>query len=266
MLGFLQGFLEWLPVSSEGQIFVILTFLGYTNASLNVKMAFWLHLGTASAVILYYREKFVLLLDFKNEESLWLWKFLILTTFGTILIALPIRVFLIEVIPSSLGPFLNLLVALFLIITGIMLSKWNNFLENAAIKLYDLSNNDHFLAGIVQGFAALPGISRSGITISYFLAKKLRAEDAFNGSFWMSVPASLGAVGLEILLSLFKHEPVFPSGDALGVFIGILMAFIVGFITLGALIRFARNYSFSLICFVLAGLIILGVIVEVVFA
>ena len=228
-------------------------------------MAFWLHLGTATAVVLYYREKFVLLFDFKNEEAIWLWKFLILTTLGTIIIALPIRVFLIEVIPSSLGPFLNLLVALFLIITGIMLSKWNNFLESAAIRLYELSNSDNFLAGIVQGFAALPGISRSGSTISYFLAKKLKAEEAFNGSFWMSVPASLGAVGLEIMISLLKHEPIFPSGEALGVFVGILLAFIVGFITLGALIRFARNYSFSLICFVLAALIIVGVMIEIIF-
>ena len=239
--------------------------MGYTNAGANVQLAFWLHLGTASAVIVYYREKFRLLFDFSRPESKWLWKFLFLTTLGTLIVALPIRLFLIELIPSSLGPFLNLIVALFLVITGLLLSKWDHLMDLSLLTVEDLPDKKYFIAGLFQGVAAIPGISRSGITVSYFLYEKLGGEEAFKGSFWMSVPASLGAVSLEIIIALSKHESILPGGEVLGVFVGVLLAFVVGFFTLGALIKIARKYSFSKICYLLAFIIVLGVFIEVSF-
>ncbi len=262
LLGVIQGILEWLPVSSEGQIFAILVFLGNTNPAENIKYAFWLHLGTAGAVLVYYRKEFSTLLRLQTEEAVWLWKFLILTVLGTVVAAVPIRLLLINFIPTSLGVLINLGVALLLVITGYLIGKWEAKGMESFRDLSGISSREMILAGVIQGFAALPGVSRSGFTITYFLEKRFTSDEAFRGSFWMSVPASLGAVTLEIILAMVDGEPILPEEYRLGIFLGVITAFIVGFASLSFFIRLAQKYSFSRICYLLATLIILGVVIE----
>ena len=262
MLGMLQGILEWLPVSSEGQIFAILVFSGNTNPAENVRYAFWLHLGTSGAVLLYYRKEFRTLLDLRTKESQWLWKFLILTVMGTVVVALPIRLFLINIIPANLGVLINLVVAVLLVVTGYLIGRWDTRGGEAFRSLSEISPREMVMAGIVQGFAALPGVSRSGFTITYFLEKRLTTDESFRGSFWMSVPASLGAVVLEILLAIVDKEPILPEQYRVGILLGVITAFVVGYFTLSFFIRIAQKYSFTLICYFLALMIVIGVTVE----
>lgn len=122
-----------------------------------------------------------------------------------------------------------------LIITGLILRLPSGGKRN----LYELRLLEIVLLGLIQGFAIIPGISRSGITVSFLLLRKLNEEHTLKLSFLISVPAVLGAVIL--------------GGSVEGValisaFIVVSTTFVVGYLTMDLLLRFARKTNFSTFC------------------
>ena len=96
---------------------------------------------------------------------------------------------------------------------------------------------DAALTGIAQGFAALPGLSRSGLTVAVLLARNVDRREALVLSFLLSVPASLGA-GFYAALS----DDVAMSGSA---FVAVAVAAVVGFATIRALMAVAERVNFA---------------------
>jgi len=107
------------------------------------------------------------------------------------------------------------------------------------------------LVGIAQAFALIPGISRSGATISMGLLRKMDPKDAFRFSFLLSIPAILGAtlyegLKIDITEAVFKNLPIYTAG--------MTAAFIVGFFSLFLLWKFLREkhlYFFGIYCLIL---------------
>lgn len=250
ILGILQGILEWLPVSSEGQLVLVSLWFSKITAEDALSLAFWLHIGTMLSVLYIYRDEWKLIIDPRKDDPEHLRRFLIITTIATGVIGIPVKILLLDVINVEVVSLIIMwVIAVSLIVTGILLhySRKSRVYDDFSDNLADLSDRKSFLIGCAQGFTIIPGISRSGTTVSALLFAKQNTRSAFHGSFLMSVPAALGSVVLDILFAVLDGTPLLGNLEPLGILVAIIMAFIFGLLTMHALLQVARKYNFSLI-------------------
>ncbi len=242
LLGALQGFTEFLPVSSSGHLAVAESFMNLQEVP--VLFDILLHISTLLVVIIVFKNRIWGIIvslfrwgnnDEENKTNRKLFLMIIISTFFTGLIGLGLNGFEVEKYLS--------LIYIFFIITGFILigSKfWGGKIDynNIGIK-------HSIITGISQGLGVLPGISRSGITISAALLSGMNREKAGEYSFLISLPAILGAFILE-----FKDaEGLLDMVDHVVIAGGMLTAFIVGLLSLNLLLKLIKNgnlYFFSL--------------------
>jgi undecaprenyl-diphosphatase len=245
LMAIFQGIIEWLPISSEGQLSLLFVTMYDMDQVTAVTLALLLHLGTMIAVIWYFRDYLKEILDPQSK----ILQIMILSTLGTAITAVPLVllfksswVIITENLILPADFIFTSLIGISLIITGLVLSKQP---EQGSRELPSLSSNEAFLLGLFQGIAALPGISRSGMTITYLLIIGLTHRDALKTSFIVSIPAVLGATGLEFLLSGFTLSiagitigEVFFSYPIL--LFSILLTALIGYLTIDSLIKLKK--------------------------
>ncbi len=204
LMALFQGIIEWLPISSEGQLSLLFVTIYGLEEIPAVTLALFLHLGTMISVIWYFRKDLIEMVNL-NSPTL---EIMVLTTIGTALTAVPIVLVFKnywESFTDSLWLPPDLLftsiVGCLLIITGIILSKQS---DQGTREFLSLTRTEAIFLGLAQGIAALPGISRSGMTITFLLIIGIMHKDAFKLSFLISIPAVLGATGLEFILEGFQ--------------------------------------------------------------
>lgn len=260
VIGIIQGITEWLPISSKTMTtLVMIQFFG-KSLSEAITFAIWTHIGTFLASIIYFRRELndiikrlpeyfsVTILggwlgkktDIKtveNEEDS-LISFLIIATFMTGIIGVPVTLFITEKAQIA-GDAAMVAIGIFLIFTGI-LQRISSSTKNVR-QLPD--TKDAFIIGLGQGLASIPGISRSGTTIGLFLFRKFDSEKALRYSYFMSIPAILGA---EIVLQI-RHLVTVDFSSILAV----VVSFIVGLLTIDIFLKVARKVNFSNICIIL---------------
>jgi undecaprenyl-diphosphatase len=101
---------------------------------------------------------------------------------------------------------------------------------------------DHILLGVVQAFAVLPGVSRSGMTVGTLLIRGFEKRQALVFSFLLAVPVSIAASAYFLVFGKV-------ASVGLGLFfIAAFFAFIFGYLTMGGLVRLARDIDFSKFC------------------
>ena len=188
LLGIIQGLTEFLPVSSSGHLVLAQQFLGIHIPGISLEIT--LHLATLLAILVYFNRNLLEIFDFKNqplEENL-----LLLLVIGSIPAGIVgvVGADRIEVLFEGIrAP------SVFLVLNGLILST--SLL--ARERRDNVTILDALLIGSAQALAILPGISRSGSTIAMALLLGLRRERAFRFSFYLSIPAILGASLLDIL-------------------------------------------------------------------
>ncbi|MBN1159623.1 MAG: undecaprenyl-diphosphate phosphatase [Candidatus Diapherotrites archaeon] len=232
VLGVLQGIAEWLPISSQGQVMAFSMALFNTPATEALKYAVWLHVGTLIAATIYFRKTIIELLQLKDKKLL---KWLIIATLSTGITAAPLYLFLKHTVSVAQASFVLLLIGILLIVTGILQKKVK---ESAHKK--ETNSQNAIITGLAQGLSVLPGISRSGTTVAALLFQGFSAEKSFVLSFLMSIPAVLAA---EIIFGLDEGFALDPFA-----FLAMLIALVVGYITLEKLIEFAKKASFWKFC------------------
>ncbi len=250
LFGIIQGIFEWLPISSQGNLVILMVSMFGYSPSEALSYSIFLHTGTLLAAIVYFRMDILRIIrslkgyrfGFSPEGSLV--SFLILSTIMTGIVGLPLFLY-IKTAPVA-GEMFIALVGIALIITGLVQIFARKNLKGGG----NLNLKDTVILGIAQGLSVIPGISRSGITVSSFLFRKYSSEDAIRFSFLMSIPAVLAA---EIGLALLGGLP--PVGIE-KISIGILFSFVFGVLTIHTLIRAARRIPFWIFC-VMIGLIAL---------
>ncbi|KAB1439821.1 undecaprenyl-diphosphate phosphatase [Candidatus Galacturonibacter soehngenii] len=264
LMGIIQGITEFLPVSSSGHL-AIFKELFQIDLETGILFDIMLHLGTLLAVfIVYFKdikrlviESFAILYDcilnlkifisniiHKNNEGYRplvrnaYRKFVILVIFSTI----PTAIIgyaakdLIEVVSKIL-----IVPGVCLIITGILLfiaDKYNDGTKTPK----QVSYNNAFIIGICQGIATLPGISRSGTTITACLVSGFDKKFAVKYSFIMSIPAILGAAVLE--LKDITTMNVTPS-EIINYVVGAVVAALVGYICIKTMLVVVRRKKFK---------------------
>ncbi|MEI8350588.1 MAG: undecaprenyl-diphosphate phosphatase [Candidatus Omnitrophota bacterium] len=211
LFGLIQGLTEFLPISSSGHL-NILNRLVPIDASI-FSYIILLHLATLCAVLVFFWKKIIILL---SQRTFLLRLFFI--TLITGVIGLLIKHFLKENMEHKYVVTICLLINAIILFTAKMAAGKRT--------VTNLSWRDCTLLGFVQGIAVLPGISRSGITIVTALRRGFIAQEAFDISFIMSIPAILGAFLLEA--REIRSMPI----SGIQIAIGSISAFIVGLITL----------------------------------
>ncbi|MFH0762871.1 MAG: undecaprenyl-diphosphate phosphatase [Candidatus Omnitrophota bacterium] len=235
-LGIVQGATEFLPVSSSGHLVIFQKALGMAGQELAVSVI--LHLGTLCALIIFFFKDILELL--RNPK--WLILIAVVTVITGIIGILGKNFF--EALFSS-----PKVAALALIITGAILIRTRRFI-NSRRNILDIV--DALILGLVQGAAIIPGISRSGITISALLFRKIDRELAFKFSFLASIPVIAGAVFLEAKKIDFALKG---SLSAAGLTAGLISSFIAGIFSLlilKAVLRKAKLHYFGYYCIIVA--------------
>lgn len=234
LLGILQGITEFLPVSSSAHLVIMQKILGITSQELALSVV--LHLGTTLALVIFFFRDILKLL--RNTKML---LYIIIVTVITGIIGLAGKGFF-EYLFSA-----PKLVAMALIFTGIVLI-FTKRIKDA--KRDVLNAKDAFILGIVQGLAIIPGVSRSGITISALLFRKINRETSFRFSLVASIPAILGATLLEAksINHVYSVEPRnFVVGFAFSFLTGILSLWILRLILFKS-----KLYYFGYYCIIAA--------------
>jgi undecaprenyl-diphosphatase len=244
VLGILQGITEWLPISSEGQtMLVMIGWFGIPPADA-LSFSVFLHLGTMMAVLIRFRHEF---LGLVREIDSKLTRTVIISTICTGLTGVPLYLLFKESFTG--GRQAMVLIGLLLIATGLLL----RFRGSASRGTKDMSLQDMVILGFAQGFSILPGVSRSGTTLTMLLIRGIRQEDALMISFIISVPAVLGSIVLDGSIGAL------PLRTAAAMLVS---AFIVGYLTMDLMIRFAKDVSFSKFCMALGLLTLLSALAQ----
>ncbi|TVR02287.1 MAG: undecaprenyl-diphosphate phosphatase [Spirochaetaceae bacterium] len=254
-LGVLQGVAEFIPISSSGHLVVMRHLMGL--GEIPVLFDVILHIATLVVVFFVFRERIARIL-----VALWRWAtrradaddlvqvrlagYVVIATICTVVIGLAIA-------EARLDRFPKLVSALFLVTAAILIAA--HFFHGSID--YDGFGIRHALiTGIAQGIAVLPGISRSGLTITAALAAGIDRTRAGEFSFLISIPAILGALVLTLrdlgALTAVVSVPALAAG--------FLASLVVGFFSLVLLLKLIRGGKLYLFAIYLVPLGIAGLI------
>lgn len=233
ILGAVQGLTEFLPVSSSAHLVIIPWLLMWRDPGLAFDVA--LHLGTLLALIVYYWQEWVKMgMSVVNgdRQSRRLLGMLVIASIPGAIIGLAFEK---EAETAFRSP---LLIALAMAVLGVALWLFDRVIPQRRT-INEMSFLDAILIGLSQAFAIIPGVSRSGATITMARIVKLERQDAANFSFLMATPIIAGAGLVEIRPLL--HMGLLTSG----VIIGFIAAAVFGLIAIAGLIRFVRTRTYE---------------------
>lgn len=251
LLGLLQGIAEFLPISSSGHLSVAKRIFGLSEVPLLFDVV--LHVATLAAVVLFFRKRIWAILvslyrwiahksDASDAGNLGLTVAVLAGTVCTGVIGV--------VLSKLVGEGSIKLVFACFIATAILLVVSEKMARRRALAQVSgtvvlvkgrLGLREGILVGIAQGIGVLPGLSRSGVTISASLAAGVDREAAGEFSFLLSIPAILGA----FILELKDADTLMTSVNPLALVVGCAIAFVSGFFALHFLLRLIKRGKLS---------------------
>ncbi|MDX1945318.1 MAG: undecaprenyl-diphosphate phosphatase [Pirellulaceae bacterium] len=249
VLAIVQGIAEFLPISSSGHLVVLapLLFGQRTAPEGMTDLSIVLHLGTLGSILVYYRQRIARLFA-EDRRTLGL---LIVGTLPAVVVGLPLKLWLEPVLESPL-------VAGFLFpVTGLAI-LWAMRRPEGTTEYRDLSWSRALLIGTAQAAAILPGLSRSGSTISAGLGVGLSRSAAATFSFLLAIVAICGAGVLEGIDLAKADSPRLATSPGL-LAVGAAISFVVGLGALALLDRMLQRGQlqwFAWYCFALGAAVI----------
>ncbi len=223
ILGLIQGFAEWLPISSTAHLRVAEHFLGFQATPL---FNLFLHIGTLSVVVFYFRHDIKIILtalvhrDFHSELGRFI-PLIVVATIPTAVIGLLYDQFLADNYQT-----LPIMGVTFLFGAALVFSSKYGKEDQPQI-----STRRAFVMGAAQGASIFAGLSRSGSTISTGLLQGGKREMVFRFSFLLSIPAIIGDLGVEA----YMQRGTLVSGVGVGpldLAIGLLFTVVAGYLAI----------------------------------
>jgi undecaprenyl-diphosphatase len=252
VLGIVQGLSEFLPISSSAHLTLTPWLMGWRDPGLAFDVA--LHVGTLVAVVSYFRQEWVALLRSfftlvrdrrvrtASERRV---VFLIIATIPAVIAGLAVSELAATAFRSPR------LIAVTLILMGLLL--WlSDRLSPARRSLGDLRWQDALWIGVAQALALVPGVSRSGATITSARLLRLDRESAAVFSFLLSLPVIAGAAAME------APDAVRSAENLTALAVGVAAAAISSWIAIALLLRFVISHSYAVFA---AYRVVLGVLV-----
>jgi undecaprenyl-diphosphatase len=258
VLAIIQGLAEFIPVSSSGHLIIVRRLLGWNELSPAHELTFdvALHFGTLLSVLFYFRRTWFqiiraalggkivrfseadggdsnLTLQERKEERMLLWSLALATIPGAIAGKLLEH--------SAEDYFREHIVLIAAALIGVGLLMWLGERVGKLEKpLTRISLVDALVVGIAQAFALVPGVSRSGATITAGLFRNMTREAAVRFSFLLSTPIIAGAA---LLKAHELHKEGLPAGMQAPFLIGIVVSALVGYATITWLLRYLQSHS-----------------------
>ena len=275
VLAIVQGLAEFIPVSSSGHLIIVRRLLGWNELSPAHELTFdvALHFGTLLSVLFYFRRTWFQIIraalggkvvrfseaggadqnltaDEEREERSLLWFLAIATIPGAIagkLLEHSAEDYFREHIFLIAGALI--LVALFM--------WWGEKVSELKKPLTGISLADSLIVGCAQAFALIPGVSRSGSTITAGLFRNMTREAAVRFSFLLSTPLIAGAA---LLKAHELRKEGLPAGMHMPFLVGVLVSAVVGYIAIAWLIRYLQSNSLKvfIVYRIVVGVIVIG--------
>lgn len=252
ILAIIQGVTEWLPISSSGHLVLAQKYMGL---SLPVFFDVALHMGSLLVVLTVFRSEILRILravarfDFKSEEG----KLALHVILGSIATAV-VGFFFRDLFESFFSNLWAIGVAF--IIAGTFYSFLMIF-DDRRNQNKQLNHLDAVLIGIAQGIALIPGVSRSGATITTGLLRKVGKQSAFAFSFLLFIPAVVGAT---VLTAAQAGNLAVADIDIATMLLGLAITVVVGYFSLKLLRRIVlggRFHLFAFYCWAIGFIVIL---------
>lgn len=252
LMGIVQGLSEFLPISSSAHLVFTSNFYKVfkgielaTESNQEIFLDIMLHLGTLIAVLIFFRKDILQIikalyqgLKTKNydDSDFKIGVYIIIGTVITVLIAYPLNNMAAKLV------FLPAIVAILLIFTGFLLLFSEYWSKKHPDKKPITLKSSIFMA-IAQGLAALPGFSRSGLTIATGLLSGNERATAAKYSFLLSIPIIMGASMLYPLIKLDFKELITYNWYA--IIVGTIVSGIVGYLCIKYFMKFLAKFSLS---------------------
>ena len=252
LMGIIQGLSEFLPISSSAHLVFTSNFYKIfkgieivQNSNQEVFLDIMLHLGTLIAVLIYFRKEVfeiarALFIGIKTKDysskDFKLGIYIILGTFLTICVAFPLS----DVAEKLV--FRPDIVGIILFFTGVILLS-SEFFGKKITEKKEINLKSAIVMGIAQGIAALPGFSRSGLTIASGLFSGADRTNAARYSFLLSIPIILGASMVYPLVKIDLAEVVTYNWTA--IIVGTIVSGIVGYLCIKYFLKFVSKFSLA---------------------
>ncbi len=251
LLGIVQGLTEFLPVSSSGHLILTEKLLGIRASSLAFDVA--LHAGTLMALIIFFRHDIARLIKavkHKTHEAR-IARLLLIATLPAVLVGLGLEGLVEDTFRSMVLVAVNLIfVAIFMLIAERQYGKRKDF-----TKLNNIRTKQALVVGLAQALAIIPGVSRSGSTITAGLLGGMDRVSATRFSFLLGIPITFGAL-LKMLVGGEGISQV--QNDATVFLAGICAALLSGIFAIRFLINFLSKYGLTIFAYYR---IVLGIVV-----
>ncbi|QSZ42824.1 undecaprenyl-diphosphate phosphatase [Sulfurimonas aquatica] len=230
ILGAIEGFTEFLPISSTGHLIVASEFLGIDQTSVTKAYEVIIQFAAILAVIFNYKDKFT----FKKID-LWSKVFLAFIPIGAVGF----------VFSSQIKELFTInIVAIMFIVGGVIFLIVEKFFikENAKLidDVEDVSLKQSLVIGFAQIFALVPGTSRAGSTIIGALLVGLSRKASAEFSFLLAFPVMSAVTAYDLL----KHYNEFTSANLDALAVGFVISFLVAFVTIKLLLKFLEKFTF----------------------
>lgn len=256
ILGVIQGCLEWVPVSSEAFLMIYLISVVKLDPSTALAISLLLHFSTMLTVLLFFKKEFKEALNTlintlnrdkeNNIRGKSVFRLLWTSLLGSAISGGAIFILYINLLAIVEESFLELaglvtlaLIGITMIVTGLIMRKSFKGFKS----LEDLNYMDGLLGGLIQGLAVIPGISRSGVTLTFFLYRKLKKEDAVVCSFLIYVPAVILSTSYYLLSGDISN--IIRDVNVLFLSMAFISSFAISLLTIKSFVYMAEKLSFS---------------------
>jgi undecaprenyl-diphosphatase len=229
ILAIIEGFTEFLPISSTGHMIIVADFLGLKQDSATKAYEVIIQLSAILAILIHFKDKIHI-----NKFQLWLKMFVAF-------LPLAIVGFIFKDTIKEL--FSVQIVAVMFIVGGVVfliLEKFYDEKKAHITNFEDASFKQSFLIGIAQVFALIPGTSRAGATIVGGLLVGLSRKASAEFSFLLALPVMGAVSGYDIL----KHHDEFSGANMIPLIIGFIISFIVAYYTIKLFRKFLEKFTF----------------------
>jgi undecaprenyl-diphosphatase len=259
LLGLVQGISEWLPISSKTQVLFASYVLFGLPIAAGYAFGLFLEIGSLGSAIIYFRKDILSL--FHDRVLL---RYLLVVTLFTAIVGAPLF-YITDTYLQNTSPFIGIpMILLGLALIGIgLFIRYSRALPKYG-GLQELKLKHYIIIGIAQGIAALPGVSRSGMTVSTMLLMGVKQEQAFRLSYLAYIPASLGAFGVSIIFQRHEVQADISAVSVTGLVLAILAALLIGLATISYLLKFAKTRSIWKLDIVLGVIaLVLGIVFSI---
>lgn len=232
VLGLIQGLCEFLPVSSSGHLLLAQKIFGISDGGYFFTVI--LHLGTLAAVLFVYRKRILeMIMHPVQQMKYWIW--MIAATAVTLVMALAFDDLSDAAESGKVLGLSFLFTSALLVMCTLLRNTFGGDVTIPKMKWYHAVG-----IGFMQGIAILPGVSRSGATITGATACRMTRDDAAEFSFLLSIPAILGGAVLEIPKALKEGTA---NVDILCCVVGMIVAAVSGYFAVRFMIRLITKRS-----------------------